>query len=502
MSDFEKDNKELDTSSDGDVDYDETDEILEFASDEEVDYEIDENDTYETQIENKFEELSGMLANKRYLEFAHTIREMNPIDVADFFEELPKQQIVAVFKLLRKDIAADVFAELDSDMQEKIISVMTDREISYIIEELYVDDAVDLIEELPANIVRRIMKNATPETRAEINKFLAYPESSAGSVMTAEFIDLRSHMTCSDAIEHIRLTGIDKETVYNAYVTDDRRILLGSVSFKDLLFSSPNEKISEIMNDQLIYAYTVDDQETAADIISKYDLLTLPIVDKENRLVGIVTVDDAMDVITEEATEDIEKMAAMTPTDKPYLKTGVFETWWKRFPWLLIIMISAIFTGTIITHYENALGTYAILTAFVPMLMNTGGNAGSQASVAIIRALSLDEVQMRDVLRVLWKEFRVSLLCGVCVSAACFIKTMAIDFLFSFTWHNVEIALIVSATVLTAIVIAKLIGACLPIGAKRIGLDPAIMATPLIATIVDTLTLLVYFSIASRVLGF
>ncbi len=459
-------------------------------------------EAYEEELENTFEKLINLLDQKNYAEFMYTLEDLNPVDAADFFSELPSHRIPAVFKLLKKDTSAEVFAELDSDLQKKIINAMTDREISLIIEELSVDDAVDMLEELPANIVRRVLQTATPETRAEINKFLAYPDYSAGSVMTAEFIDLRAEMTCAEAIEHIRLTGIDKETVYYAYVTDNRRVLQGIISFKDLLYSQPDAVVADVMSDQLICASTLDDQEAVADTISKYDLLALPIVDKENRLVGIVTVDDALDVITEEATEDIEKMAGITPTDKPYMKTGVFETWRKRFPWLLIIMVSAIFTSTIITHYESALGTYAILTAFVPMLMNTGGNAGSQASVAIIRALSLDEVSMGDIFRIIWKEFRVSLLCGGCISVACFIKTIVVDFRCKFVWENVEIAIIVSITVLCAIVIAKLIGSCLPIGAKRIGLDPAVMATPLIATIVDTVTLMVYFAIASQVLGF
>ncbi len=453
-------------------------------------------------MEDRFDELVQMLDDRRFSDFARSLAELNPVDAADFFSELDVKRIPAVFKLLKKDVAADVFAELDADIQKRIVEAMTDKELSFIIEELALDDAVDALSELPANIVTRVLKGVTAETRAAINRFLAYPEDSAGSVMTAEFISLRSQMTVAQAIDYIRKTGIDKETVYNAYVTDARRVLQGTVSFKELLFAKGDVLIGDIMAEEPIFATTADDKEFVADTIAKYGLLALPIVDKEMRLVGIVTVDDAIDVINEEATEDIEKMAAMSPTDKPYMKTGVLETWRKRFPWLLIIMVSAIFTGTIITHYENALGTYAILTAFVPMLMNTGGNAGSQASVAIIRALSLDEVEMKDVFRVMWKEFRVSLLCGACVSVACFIKTIAIDFMFNFTWENIEIALIVSATVLTAIVIAKLIGAFLPIGAKRIGLDPAIMATPLIATIVDTLTLLVYFSIASQVLGF
>lgn len=504
------DNAEKKTEkSDDKADIESIDENTEYDEIEEIKKEL-ENDkneesateAYGEELEDTFDNLIQLLDDKKYAEFMQILGELNPVDAADFFSELPSKRIPGVFKLLKKDTASEVFAELDTDIQQKIITAMTDREISVIIEELYVDDAVDMLVELPANIVRRVMKNATPETRAEINKFLAYPDDSAGSIMTAEFVDLHADMTCGQAIEHIRLTGVDKETVYTAYVTDSRRILEGTISFKDLLFADENALVGDIMHDQVICASTLDDSEVVADTISKYDLLALPIVDRENRLVGIVTVDDAMDVITEAATEDIEKMAGMAPTDKPYLKTGVFETWRKRFPWLLIIMISAIFTSTIITRYESALGTYAILTAFVPMLMNTGGNAGSQASVAIIRALSLDEVSMGDIFKIIWKELRVSGLCGVCIAIACFIKTIAIDFRFDFSWGNIEIAIIVSVTVFFAIIIAKLIGSCLPIGAKRIGLDPAVMATPLIATIVDTVTLMIYFAIASYVLGF
>lgn len=501
VKDEKDDEKEIDIDDiDENTDYDEIEEIKKEL--EEDKNEDSATEAYEEELENKFDELVELLDDKKYTDFMHGLEELNPVDAADFFSELPAKRIPAVFKLLKKDTAAEVFAELESDIQHKIITAMTDREISIIIEELSVDDAVDMLQELPANIVRQILQTATPETRAEINKFLAYPDDSAGSVMTAEYIDLRAEMTCAEAIQHIRITGVDKETVYYAYVTDNRRVLQGIISFKDLLFSEPDTLVADVMSDQIICASTLDDQETVADTISKYDLLALPIVDKEDRLVGIVTVDDALDVITEEATEDIEMMAGMAPTDKPYMKTGVFETWRKRFPWLLIIMISAIFTGMIMAKYENALGTYAILAVFVPMLMNTGGNAGSQASVAIIRALSLDEISMGDIFRIIWKEFRVSLLCGVCISVACFIKTMLVDFKLDFAWENVEVALIVSVTVICAIVIAKLIGACLPIGAKRIGLDPAVMATPLIATIVDTVTLIVYFAIASKILGF
>ena len=456
----------------------------------------------EEQIEEQFETLGEMLDAKKYAEFARTISELNPVDVADFFLELSPKRIPGVFKLLKKDISAEVFAELDSDVQEKIISAMTDREISFIIEELAVDDAVDMLDELPANMVARIMRNASAETRAEINRFLAYPDFSAGSVMTAEYVDLRANMTCSRAIEHVRRTGVDKETVYIAYVTDASRVLQGTVSFKDLIFSDGDKLVGEIMETDIIYATTHDDKEYVADTISKYGLLALPIVDKENRLVGIVTVDDAIEVIQDAATEDIEMMAGITPSDKSYMKTGVWETWKKRFPWLLVLMISAIFSSAIITHYESAIGTYAILTAFFPMLMNTGGNAGSQSSVAIIRALSLDEIERGDFFRVVWKEFRVSLICGLGLSVACYIKTILIDFACQFTSENLIIAAIISVTAFFAVVVAKIIGTMLPMGAKKIGLDPAVMASPFITTIVDTITLVIYFGIASKVLNF
>ena len=461
-------------------------------------------------LEQTSEELLALLEEKKYTVFSEKINEMNPVDIADFFEELDQESIPRVFKLLKKDVSAEVFAEFESDVQEKIISVLTDKELSWIVEELYVDDVTEMAHELPANVVHRVMKNTTPETRAQVNRLLSYPDDSAGSIMNADFISLRANMTCRSAIEHIRKTGVDKETVYTAYVTDSARVLKGTVSFKDLLFADENDSVSDIMEENVICAGTLDDRETVADTVSKYGLLALPIVDGEMRLVGMVTVDDAMDVMIEEATEDIEIMAAITPGDKPYLKTGVFETWKKRIPWLLILMVSAVFTSAIITHYESAIGTYAILTAFFPMLMDTGGNAGSQTSVTVIRGLSLEEIEPRDVFKVIWKEFRVSLLCGVCLAAVCFVKTMLIDFrLQSETilengevQNNLLVALIVSITVLTAVVVAKFIGTVFPIGAKKIGLDPAVMASPFITTIVDTVTLVVYFSIASRLLGF
>ncbi len=460
-----------------------------------------ESEQHTQEVESTYEQLTDLLNTRRYVNFRERLGELQPVEIAEFFAELPAARLPAVFKLLSKDQAADVFAELDVDEQKRIIGAMSDRELSVIVEDLSLDDAVDMLEELPANIVSRVMANAQPETRDAINRFLAFPEDSAGSVMTAEFISLHRDMTCAQAIDHIRKTGLDKETVYVAYVTDAARILQGIVPLRTLLFSKPDESIGDIMDENVICASTQDDKETVASLISKYDMLALPIVDREHRLVGIVTVDDAMDVMEDEVTEDIEKMAAIVPTDKPYLKTGVFETWSKRIPWLLLLMVSATFTSTILGHFESALAALPVLTVFVPMLMDTGGNAGGQTSVTIIRSMSVGDIEPSDVLRILWKEFRVALLCGVTVGAACFVKTMLVDFRLSFTWENVRVSLVVCATIATAILLAKIIGTLLPIGAKKAGFDPAVMASPFLTTIVDTLTLLVYFGIASVFLG-
>ena len=453
------------------------------------------------EITGKFEELIEMLDSKHYTDFRTEMEDINPVDAADFFNELPLARIPAVFKLLKKDTAADVFAELDSDVQERIISAMTDREISIILEDLALDDAVDLVEELPANMVHRIMRNATKETRSGINRLLSYPEDSAGSIMTAEFISLRRTMTCAEAINRIRKKGVDSETVYVAYVTDRSRVLHGIVPLRALLFAEADQIIEDIMDPDVICASTLDDRETVAQTISKYGMLALPIVDGERRLVGIVTVDDAMVVMEDEATEDIEKMAAISPTDKPYLKTGVWETWRKRVPWLLLLMLSATFTSTILARFETILDAATVsLAVFVPMLTGTGGNASGQTSATIIRGLSLGEIEMRDILRVLWKEIRVAFVCGTTVAAACFIKTMLVDFRLAFTGANVSAAITVCVTMLSAVVLAKIMGVLLPIGAKRIGLDPAVMASPFITTVVDTLTILIYVGVATLIM--
>ena len=452
------------------------------------------------EMERTFEYLETLLDERRYANFRTELADLNPVDAADFFYELDLHRIPAVFKLLDKDTAAAVFTELDVDVQGRIITAMTDREISLIVEELALDDTTEMLKELPANMVHRIMRNATPETRTDINRLLAYPERSAGSVMTAEFIDLRRDMTCAEAIARIRKTGVDKETVYVAYVVDDHRVLQGAVPLKDLLFASADDRIEDIMDEDIICASTMDDQETVASTVAKYDMLAIPIVDREYRLVGIVTVDDAMDVMETEATEDIEKMAAISPTDKPYLKTSVFETWKKRVPWLLLLMLSATFTSTILAHYESVLDAATLsLAVFVPMLTGTGGNASSQTSVTVIRGLSLGEIEMGDIFRVLWKELRVAVVCGLTVAAACFAKTMLVDLKLVFTLETLEVAAIVSATMFCAVLFAKLMGVLLPIGAKRVGLDPAVMASPFITTIVDTLTLLIYVAIASAI---
>ena len=458
----------------------------------------------------QFETLNELLGTKQYSTLMRTLDEMNPIDAAEYLTALPSERVPLVFRMLKKDTAAEIFAELESDLQNAIVTHLSDREMGEILEELAVDDAVDMLEEMPASVVKKILRNATPETRAELNRFLAYPENSAGSIMTSEFIDLRRDMTCEQAVERIRRTGLDKETVYVAYVTDSKRVLQGVVPLKALLFSQPDQTIEEIMDESVIYAHTLDDRETVANLISHYDMIALPIADAEERLVGLVTVDDAMDVLEAEATEDIEKMAAILPTDKPYMRTSVWETWKKRIPWLLLLMVSATFTSTIITRYETAIGAYAILTAFFPMLMDTGGNAGGQSSVTIIRGMSLDEIRLRDVFRVLWKEFRVSLLCGLTLAAATFLKVYAVDFRFHATTilesgaiqNNLLITAIISVTVFCAIIIAKLVGTLLPMGAKRLGLDPAVMASPFITTIVDTVVLILYFTIASALLPF
>ncbi len=441
-----------------------------------------------------YEKLLELLDENKFVEFMNALDSMNAVDAAELLSSVDDATLPKIFRLMKKDTAAEIFAELDPDTQEKVIQTMRDTEIAKFMDRLFVDDAVDMLEELPANVVNRILKNTTPQKRQELNRFLNYPPDSAGGIMTSEFLSIHAGMTVADAVETIRHTGVKKETVYVIYVTDRSRVLVGTVELKDLLFARPDEIISDIMNTEVISVPTTEDKESTAALISRYDLLALPVVDSEKRLVGIVTIDDAVDVITEEATEDIEIMAAMAPSDKPYLKTGVFSIWLKRIPWLLLLMISATFTGIIISHYESSLGQVVILTAFIPMLMDTGGNAGSQASVTIVRGLSVGEIHMKDIFQVLWKEFRVSLLCGITLSVAAFGKAMLID------RTTPLIALVVSITLFASVVVAKLVGCSLPILAKRLKLDPAVMASPFITTIVDAVSLMIYFSVATLLL--
>jgi len=441
------------------------------------------------------EQIIELLQSKRYSKIKQLLSDKEPADLAYMFDDLPEKSMPLLYRLLPKELAADVFVELDADTQEMLIKGFSDSELKEILDELYLDDAVDIIEEMPANVVKRIIRHTEPEMRDRINEILNYPKDSAGSVMTIEFVDLKESMTVRDAFTRIRRTGLDKETIYTCYVTDHRRILIGTVSAKDLLLADEECVISDIMETNPICAHTHDDKEDVALDLSKYDLLAIPVVDREERLVGIVTVDDAIDVLQEEATEDIEMMAGITPSEKPYLKTGIIDTCRQRIPWLLLLMISATFTGSIISHYEGALvGDLVVLTAFIPMIMGTGGNSGSQSSVTVIRGLALDEIEFKDIFRIIWKELRVALVCGIVLALATYAKVIFID------GKGENIALVVALTLFFTILLAKLVGCTLPLLAKKIGLDPAVMASPFITTIVDALSLVVYFDVASRLL--
>ncbi len=440
------------------------------------------------------EKILELLEAKNYSKLKEILSETEPADIAYMFEDLPERNMPLLYRLLPKELAAEVFVELDTDTQEMLIRGFSDAELKEVLDELYLDDAVDIIEEMPANVVKRIIRQTEPEMRNSINEILNYPKDSAGSVMTIELVDLKESMTVQDAFTRIRRTGLDKETIYTCYVTDKNRILLGTVSAKDLLLSDEECVIADIMETNPICVHTHDDKEEVALELSKYDLLAIPVVDNEERLVGIVTVDDAIDVLQEEATEDIEKMAGIMPSEKPYLKTGILDTCRQRIPWLLLLMVSSTFTGKIITHYEDALGELLILTAFIPMIMGTGGNSGSQSSVTVIRGLSLEEIEFRDIFKILWKEFGVALLCGFILALATFVKVITLD------GETAMIGLVVALTMFFTILLAKLVGCVLPLLAKKVGFDPAVMASPFITTIVDALSLVVYFDIASRIL--
>lgn len=442
------------------------------------------------------EKMHELIENCDYKHLKEELAKYNEVDIAEIIEDIEDEnQRIKIFRLLPKDIASATFANLPIDLQQSLITSLSMREAGTIIDNLDADDATDLIDEMPANVVKKILANTTPETRKDINYLLKYPVNSAGSVMNIDFIDLKESSTVAQAIKKIRKEANDKETVNVCYVVDKQRKLLGIVLLKDLILNLEDKLVSEIMNDKVIFSYTYDDQEDVAHKFSKYDLTAMPVVDSENRLVGIITVDDVVDIIAQETTEDIEKMAAISPTDKPYMKTGVFETWRKRIPWLLILMVSATFTGKIIQYYETALASYVILTSFIPMLMDTGGNAGGQASVTIIRGISLNEIEFSDWFKVVWKELLVSLLIGLTLAATNFIKLMLIDKV------SLTIAFVVCLALVITVIIAKLVGCSLPILAKKMGFDPAVMASPFITTIVDAISLITYFRIATIILG-
>ncbi len=446
--------------------------------------------------------ITTLTQQKKYPALRDILVTMNPSDIAALFDDLEEHTLPLLYRLLPKDIAADTFVEMEPESQQLLIRGFSDSELKEVVDELYVDDAVDLVEEMPANVVKRILRQADAETRKLINDILKYPEDSAGSIMTTEFIALRPTMTVADAFKHIRRDGFDSETINTCYITDDGKHLMGTVSIRAILLAEEDARLSDIMEENVISIGTLADREEAAAMISRYNFTVLPVVDGEQRLVGIITVDDAMDVMEDEATEDIEIMGGVTPVDKPYLKTSIFQFWKARIPWLMLLMIGATFTGMILTHYENALASVTALTLFIPMLMDTGGNSGSQCSVTVIRALSLGDLEFKDILSVIWKEIRVAVLCGLSLAVVAFAKIMLIDHLLL---HNddvtVTIALVVCVTMALVVLMAKVVGCILPMAAGKLGFDPAVMSSPFITTIIDALSLLIYFAVAGALLG-
>ena len=445
------------------------------------------------------ETIRVLLEERKFNTLRDILTTMKPYDIAAIFEELQDEKTPILFRIMPKELAAETFVEMDDETQEFLIHGLSDSELKEVVDELFVDDAVDLIEEMPANVVKRILRQADKDMRKQINELLKYPEDSAGSIMTTEFIVLRPDMTAEMAIKRIRRTGVDKETIYTCYVTDNNNKLIGISTVKDLLLADDDDLVKDLMEENVISVNTLDDQEQVAQMFSNYNFLALPVVDNENRLVGIVTIDDAIDVIQEEATEDIEKMAAVLPSDKPYMKTSVWGIYRKRIPWLLVLMLSATFTSTIISSFEGALASVIVLSSFIPMITGSGGNAGSQASVSVIRALSLGEIEFKSMFKVLWKELRVSILCGATLAAANFIKLMIFDL--NGNPNAFVIALVVSLTLLGTIMMSKIVGSSLHLLASKIGFDPAVMANPLISTVCDSLSLLIYFGIATSILN-
>lgn len=455
-----------------------------------------------TEITQTFEQtIEALIDAKKYATIRDVLTTLRPADIAIILESVDNAKLPLVFRLLPKELAAEAFVEMESDQQEVLIRSFSDAELKEVVDELYVDDAVDIVEEMPANVVSRILRQADPDMRKMINEILKYPEDSAGSIMTTEYVELRPDMSADDAIKRIRRTGIDKETIYTCYVTDKDRRLIGAITLKTLLLSDDETLVSDIMREDAVCVSTLEDQEEAAKALSKYDLQAIPVVDQESRLVGIITIDDAIDVIEEETTEDIEKMAAIMPTDKPYLKMTPVEIWKSRIPWLMLLMVSATFTGMIISSFETALAAQAALTAFIPMLMDTGGNSGSQASVTVIRSLSIGDIEFSDIFQVIWKELRVAILCALTLAVVSFAKIQLIDvLLLGHTSVTIGVTLVVCLTLALTIIAAKFVGCTLPLLAKKLGFDPAVMASPFITTIVDALSLLIYFAFASVIL--
>lgn len=457
--------------------------------------ETTEKKPYDDYADFGVEEIREFLGKGQYTRLRQIIQELNDADIADYLEEMEEEEVVKIFRILPKDKAADVFSYLEIDQQQSVITSLSVKDAGRIIDNMMSDDAKELMEEMPANVVKRLIANTSADTRKAINHLMRYPEDSAGSVMTVEYVDLKEHQTVAQAIERIRKVGVDSETINICYVLDSKRTLVGTVALRYLLLSHPDAVIGDIMHRNVISIHTLMDQEEVARQFKKYEFTAMPVVDNEDRLVGIITVDDVVDILEEETTEDIEKMAALMPSDKPYLKMSVFEAFKKRIPWLLLLMISATFTGSIITSFENALSRYVVLTAFIPMLMDTGGNAGGQASAIIIRGISLDEIEFADWFTVVWKEIRTAVLCGLTLALCNFAKLLVLDRV------GVQVAFVVCVTLLMAVMVAKIVGSTLPMAAKKIGMDPAVMASPFITTIVDAISLLIYFRVASLVLG-
>ena len=453
------------------------------------------------EFEKLIEQISTLYREKKYSQLKSILADINPTDIAVLFDEFPNEQRILLFRLLPKEEAAETFVELDGETQEALIHAFSDTELREVIDELYLDDTVDIIEEMPATIVKRILRNTDAQTRKSINTLLKYPEDSAGSIMTPEFVDLKKDNTVEDAFKRIRRTGVDKETIYTCYVTDSSRHLIGVTTVKELLLHDYEDKIEEFMETNIIFVNTHDDKEIAANFLDKYNFLALPVVDMENRLVGIITVDDAIDVLQEENTEDIQKMHAIMPNEKPYLKTGIFETWKSRITWLLFLMISATFTSMILNAFEDKLSALIVLTSFVPMLTGTSGNSGGQASAVIIRALSLKEIDFKDIFKVIWKEFRVGVLCGITLAAVNFVKIWFVDrTLLGMSAITIQVDLVISLTLIIEIIFAKMVGCVFPILAKKMKLDPAVISSPFITTVMDALSLLIYFWLATMIL--